>query len=70
MRCDGALGMSNWWVHHVDPHLSALLDPVTGPFAPCAQGHQMDEPLPIDPVPDGVFDHLTRPPAKDPFTFD
>ncbi|WP_329578874.1 hypothetical protein [Streptomyces sp. NBC_01361] len=50
--------------------LSLLPDPVTRPFARCAQGHQMDEPLPIDPVPDGVFDHLTWPPAKDPFAFD
>ncbi|RSM73304.1 hypothetical protein DL991_31650 [Amycolatopsis sp. WAC 01375] len=36
--------MSNWWLHHVDPHVRALMDPVTGPFAQCVDGHQPDEP--------------------------
>ncbi|MFF1398055.1 DUF4913 domain-containing protein [Streptomyces sp. NPDC058287] len=44
LRWDGALGMSNWWLHHVDPHLSALLDPVTGAFAGCGDGHRTSDP--------------------------
>ncbi|MFB7708390.1 DUF4913 domain-containing protein [Streptomyces sp. NPDC056105] len=65
-----SLGMSNWWLHHVDPHLSALLDPVTGPFAGCADGHRTSEPLPIEQVPDGIFAPHTAPSAKDPFSLD
>ncbi|MGW6398140.1 DUF4913 domain-containing protein [Streptomyces sp. NPDC055134] len=53
LRWDGAMGMSNWWLHHVDPYVSALLDPVNGPFARCGEGHQRDEPLPIELVSDG-----------------
>ncbi|MCX5079431.1 DUF4913 domain-containing protein [Streptomyces sp. NPDC001939] len=70
LRWDGALGMSNWWLHHVDPHLSALLDPVTGPFAGCADGHRTSEPLPIEQVPDGLFAPHATPSAKDPFSLD
>lgn len=55
MRHDGALGMSNWWTHHVDPTMSALMDPLTGPFARCANGHERNEPLPLDDVPPGLF---------------
>lgn len=70
LRWDGALGMSNWWLHHVDPHLSVLMDPVTGPFAGCADGHRRSEPLPIDEVPDGLFDQHTTPRSNDPFSLD
>ena len=56
LRFDPALGMSNWWLHHVDPTVRALMDPVTGPFAQCADGHQQDEPLPLDDVPEGLFE--------------
>ncbi|RSN19903.1 hypothetical protein DL990_40770 [Amycolatopsis sp. WAC 01416] len=53
--------MSNWWLHHVDPHVRALMDPVTGPFAQCVDGHQPDEPLPLDDPPDGFFyDHRSK----------
>lgn len=56
LRHDGALGMSNWWAHHADPATHALMDPVTGFFARCANGHQRDEPLPVDEVPEGLFE--------------
>jgi len=55
LRFEPSLGMSNWWLHHVDPHVRALTDPVTGPFAQCVNGHQSDEPLPLDDAPDGLF---------------
>ncbi|HEV7651066.1 MAG TPA: DUF4913 domain-containing protein [Actinophytocola sp.] len=55
LRFDPALGMSNWWVHHADPHMRALMDPVTGPFAQCTDGHRADVPLPLVPPPPGVF---------------
>ena len=55
LRFDPALGMSNWWLHHADPHVQALMDPVTGPFAHCVDGHQPEVPLPLDDAPDGVF---------------
>jgi hypothetical protein len=55
LRFEPSLGMSNWWLYHVDPHVRALTDPVTGPFARCVDGHQSDEPLPLEDVPDGVF---------------
>ncbi|MET7620347.1 DUF4913 domain-containing protein [Streptomyces sp. NPDC005408] len=70
LRWDAGLGMSSWWIHHFDPHLHALLDPVTGPFARCTDGHQSDEPLPLDPVPEGLFERNTWPPSKDPFALD
>ncbi len=55
LRFDPALGMSNWWVHHVDPHIRALLDPDVGPFGNCVNGHGSVEPLPVFTPPDGLF---------------
>jgi hypothetical protein len=55
LRFDPALGMSNWWLHHVDPHVRALTDPVTGPFARCVDGHQPEVPLPLAEPPAGLF---------------
>lgn len=55
LRHDPALGISSWWTHHVDPHMRALMDPVTGPFARCADGHRPDEPLPTDPMPEELL---------------
>ncbi|MFE2757515.1 DUF4913 domain-containing protein [Actinosynnema sp. NPDC059335] len=55
LRFDPALGMANWWTHYADPHLRALMDPVTGPFARCVDGHRSDEPLPVDLPPEGLF---------------
>lgn len=46
------------------------MDPVTGPFAGCADGHRRSEPLPIDEVPDGLFDQHTTPRSNDPFSLD
>lgn len=72
LRFDPALGMSNWWVHYVDPNMRALLDPVTGPFARCANGHQASETLPLVPAPDGVFEDQRRKwvASGDPFALD
>lgn len=72
LRFDPAFGMSNWWVHHVDPNMRALLDPVTGPFARCAGGHQPAEPLPVMTAPDGLFtdQRLSGLPFVDPFSLD
>jgi hypothetical protein len=55
LRFDPALGMSNWWLHHVDPHVQALMDPVTGPFAHCVDSHRPEVPLPLDDASDGLF---------------
>lgn len=56
LRFDNALGMSNWWTYHVDPHMRALMDPVTGPFWRCANGHQDPGALPIEKFPEGLLD--------------
>ncbi|MFF1380672.1 DUF4913 domain-containing protein [Streptomyces sp. NPDC058308] len=55
---DSALGMTNWWLHHADPHLAVLLSPY-GPFHACGTslGHQAPSPLPTEPAPPGTFDH-------------
>lgn len=70
-RYDAALGISNWFTHHLDPHLRALLDPVTGPFARCVDGHQRHEPLPLEPAPEGMFEKYPwSPPSNDLFALD
>ncbi|MEE1802124.1 MULTISPECIES: DUF4913 domain-containing protein [unclassified Streptomyces] len=69
LRFDGALGMSNWWLHHADPHMRVLMDPVTGPFAHCVDGHRSGEPLPLDTPPEGLFKDQRETP-RDPFAFD
>ncbi|MEU5774598.1 DUF4913 domain-containing protein [Streptomyces venezuelae] len=59
LSSDPALGMSNWWLHHADPHLAVLLDP-HGPFHACGphHGHQERPPtLPVTSAPPGHFDH-------------
>jgi hypothetical protein len=69
LRFDPALGMSNWWLHHADPHWRALTDPVTGPFAHCAEGHSTPEPVPVMQAPDGLF-FDQRQSSNDPFALD
>ncbi len=40
LRLEPALGLSSWWLHHADPHLSILMSP-SGPFKRCAyEGHK------------------------------
>ncbi|MFD0412994.1 DUF4913 domain-containing protein [Streptomyces sp. NPDC127108] len=57
LRHDASLGMSNWWLHHADPHLARLLSP-SGPFHACAGGQHTDPPpLATEPVPPDVLDH-------------
>ncbi|MGW3623721.1 DUF4913 domain-containing protein [Streptomyces sp. NPDC000880] len=57
LKPDAALGLSNWWLHHADPHLSALMDPVTGPFVRCRSGHMAGlRSLPCDEAPPGLWD--------------
>lgn len=70
LRWDGGLGMSNWWLHHVDPHMRALLDPVTGPFVNCGDGHGTHEPLPVMQPPEGIFTDQRGPRSRDPFALD
>lgn len=55
LRFDPATGMSSWWLHHADPHLRALMDPETGPFGGCTDGHRNTEPLPVREPPEGLF---------------
>lgn len=58
LRLDSSLGMSSWWLHHADPHLTVLLNPVTGPFAACkaAGEHVPPAPVPVVPAPPGWLD--------------
>lgn len=70
LRWDAGLGMSNWWVHHFDPAVRALLDPVAGPFARCADGHRNPEPLPVETPPEGIFTDQRRSVPRDPFALD
>lgn len=72
LRLDPALGISNWWTNYADPNMRALMDPLSGPFARCADGHQDNESLPSEPVPDGLFqDQRARwPLPADPLDFD
>jgi uncharacterized protein DUF4913 len=71
LRWDGQLGMSNWWIHHVDPHMRALTDPFTGPFARCVGGsHGRIEPLPIVDPPEGLFTEQRSAVIRDPFALD
>jgi hypothetical protein len=74
LRFDPGLGMSTWWVHHVDPNLAALMDPATGPFARCGDGHDADgnQPLPHVPAPEGVFtdQRFTGPLPANPLSLD
>lgn len=37
--------MSQWWVHHTDPHLAVLLDVAAGPMGACdpVEGHRGDQ---------------------------
>ncbi|MBB6439516.1 DUF4913 domain-containing protein [Streptomyces candidus] len=68
LRFDPALGMSNWWLHHADPNLRALMDPVTGPFGRCLDGHERQEPLPVNIPPEGLFtDQRGQLGSNDPF---
>ncbi|NUR00845.1 MAG: DUF4913 domain-containing protein [Streptomyces sp.] len=71
LRWDGQMGMSNWWIHHVDPHMRALTDPFTGPFARCVGGsHGSSEPLPIVEPPEGLFTDQRSTGTRDPFALD
>src|SRR6266496_3468658 len=72
LRFDAAVGMSNWWTHYADPNMRALMDPVSGPFARCVNGHQTPVPLPLEQVPDGLFDdaRLTWPTPIDPLALE
>jgi Domain of unknown function (DUF4913) len=72
LRFDPVLGMSNWWLHHVDPHMRVLLDPVDGPFARCGNGHVSNEPLPVAEPPAGLFtdQRSTWLQTGDPFALD
>jgi hypothetical protein len=40
LRLEPALGISTWWLNHVDPHMRVLMDK-EGPFKKCAyDGHK------------------------------
>ncbi|MER7609125.1 DUF4913 domain-containing protein [Nocardioides sp. NPDC127503] len=57
LRLDPATGISNWWLHHVDPNMRVLMDPVAGPFARCTNWVHGDTlaPLPHVDAPPGLF---------------
>lgn len=56
LRLDPATGMSNWMLHHADPHMRVLMDPVAGPFAQCKNGvHEDPQPLPHHASPPELF---------------
>jgi hypothetical protein len=55
-RYGDAVALSNWWLHHADPHLNVLLSKDAGPFAACKPDRHVHlEPLPCTPAPDGLF---------------
>lgn len=68
LRWEASFGMSNWWIHHLEPHMRALLDPATGPFARCVGGHQNPQPLPVFDPPEGLF--FDQRGSMNPFTLD
>ncbi|MDX2937170.1 DUF4913 domain-containing protein [Streptomyces ipomoeae] len=70
LRWDPGLGMSTWWAHHLDPNMRALMDPVTGPFVHCAEGHQGSLPLPMVPPPEGLFWDQRGPDSRNPLALD
>ncbi len=44
LRLEPALGLSTWWLHHADPHMSILMSP-NGPFKKCGyDGHKARTP--------------------------
>jgi len=57
LRLDPATGISNWWLHHADPHMRVLMDPVAGPFARCTSEAHSDvlPQLPHEEPPPGLF---------------
>ena len=60
---DDGSAMSNWWIHHCDPHMRVLLDAETGPMSGTREdgtwrGHG---PLPCKPRPDRDPDQLEQP---------
>lgn len=68
LRHDSGLGLSHWWLHHLDPHMAVLLHPVTGPFRSCRTGHVDGTALPLVPVPAGTMDAAAfSVHAEDPF---
>lgn len=54
LRHEGGTAMSDWWVHHFDPHFAVLSDAERGPFQACARGGHSDQlkALPNDPLPE------------------
>jgi hypothetical protein len=51
LQRDDGVGLSSWWVYHLDPHARVLLDP-SGPFGACRDGHTDKlRPLPTLPIP-------------------
>ena len=50
---DNASAMSNWWIHHLEPHVRVIFDGDTGPMSHAKEdGSWMGHPaLPYEPVP-------------------
>lgn len=52
LRLEGGTAMSDWWIHHFDPHFFVLADAERGPFQACGDGHKDKlKALPNDPLP-------------------
>lgn len=54
LRLDPATGTSVWLRDHADPHLSVLMSPM-GPWKTSKDTATVDEPLPYEAPPDGLF---------------
>lgn len=56
LRTQDALGMSQWWIYHADPHLAVLLSKDAGPFASCRTDRHVElDPLPCEAAPPGLW---------------
>lgn len=56
LQHEPALGMSQWWLYHCDPHMRALMNPDTGPFAGCSEDRHNPRPgLPLKPADPALF---------------
>lgn len=53
LKDDGAMGMSNWWLSHADPHLQVLMSKDHGPFSSCKPELHRDD---LHPLPHGYVD--------------
>ena len=57
-RYEGPTGLSDWLLHHADPHMAVLMSKDNGPFMACTPArHSAQAALPSDNPPPGTFSH-------------